>query len=920
MPPNSNLTLKQRLAALSVAPSNPSSPQAQSFVDSLRSPRRGKALFTPPWIKRSNESFAGVGAEQDEYEIMQEVMTRMIFQAGVDFETRPMVVMNASAMPDPREVNYDLLLSRILSYLNLYVESDYTVVFFAAGGRHTPGWNWVWKAYRSLSRKYRKNLKRLYIVHSTFFSKMLFSLAGAIISPKFFRKIAYIDTLSDLALHVPLTQIDIPPAVYQENLKHESRITLPSLHSASSSAAFGVSLEDIMGYQGEKGPIPRVVRDCIQHLRDSGLNEEGLFRRSPSSQLLRAAQEAYDRGQVVSLEIWEAAPGGGAHLAAVLLKKYLRDLPNPVFGEELYALIRRCPVPTSDPADGEAVRYVREVILPELPPCVYILLSHILHLCHEVSLRSASNRMDAHNLAVVITPNLVKGSNPVRDVQMCVIPAAPGPTVSTLTPPSPNSSNPNSPRSTTLSPASPLQASYTASPSSPSRSHLSPNVPPSPSTPQTPSTPAAISENRTTLGMVIKLCIQRYYEVFDEVLDRGEVIGYGTYGSERYGVGYMGSGLSVGADPNASAEASAEGSREASVAGEVSDTLGEGVSLSFRAAAASSQAAQGSSVSGPGEANNETESVSSPTDSAPARNGFANASGALGNGMGPEMKTASTSNAQSNSKPSTTNPNTIRTGSSNSLTVPSLLSSFNQHHRRKSSALSGVSDASEDIDDEMLVMPIGPSGSSGSFGRSIGHGYSQSTPETPSPSTPGFPNLASSSGPPSSWIGAGGGTSTFRAPKHRTTLSGGSAASRFSNSSSFRSGAGRSVHTVDYPSGSGGAPPSSFTIKAKARSMISVDSGSISGINAGSSRFTGDPGGWGGTVTTKKGSISIGRGTNRQTGKGIGAGVEAIGITAEGFFTPPSGGGGTGTDTTSGEDKKEPSHVLLPSSPPNLDG
>ncbi len=41
------------------------------------------------------------------------------------------------------------------------VESDYTVVFFAAGGRHTPGWNWVWKAYRSLSRKYRKNLKRL---------------------------------------------------------------------------------------------------------------------------------------------------------------------------------------------------------------------------------------------------------------------------------------------------------------------------------------------------------------------------------------------------------------------------------------------------------------------------------------------------------------------------------------------------------------------------------------------------------------------------------------------------------------------------------------------------------------------------------------------------------------------------------------
>jgi len=41
------------------------------------------------------------------------------------------------------------------------VEADYTLVFFAAGGNHAPSWNWVWKAYRSLNRKYRKNLKQL---------------------------------------------------------------------------------------------------------------------------------------------------------------------------------------------------------------------------------------------------------------------------------------------------------------------------------------------------------------------------------------------------------------------------------------------------------------------------------------------------------------------------------------------------------------------------------------------------------------------------------------------------------------------------------------------------------------------------------------------------------------------------------------
>jgi len=108
-----------------------------------------------------------------------------------------------------------------------------------------------------------------------------------------------------------------------------------------------------------------------------GLCELGLFRRSPSSALLRAAQEAYDRGNVVSLETFS-----DPHLAAVLLKKYLRDLPEPIFPESIYGTIRRCPMPPSlnDDLDGEraSVHYIRETLLPELVPCAYILLSQIL--------------------------------------------------------------------------------------------------------------------------------------------------------------------------------------------------------------------------------------------------------------------------------------------------------------------------------------------------------------------------------------------------------------------------------------------------------------------------------------------------------------------------------------------------------------
>lgn len=63
------------------------------------------------------------------------------------------------------------------------------------------------------------------------------------------------------------------------------------------SLVFGVPLEDLMGYEGERGSVPRVVKDCAQFLREGrAMEEDGLFRRSPSSGALKSIKEAYDRG------------------------------------------------------------------------------------------------------------------------------------------------------------------------------------------------------------------------------------------------------------------------------------------------------------------------------------------------------------------------------------------------------------------------------------------------------------------------------------------------------------------------------------------------------------------------------------------------------------------------------------------------
>lgn len=81
--PSNTLSLKQRLAALSLSPSSPTSPHG--FNISTSSSGGGKRrTFNPPWGRRSTG--AVVDEQQDAQDRLEDVMSKMIFQAGVDFE------------------------------------------------------------------------------------------------------------------------------------------------------------------------------------------------------------------------------------------------------------------------------------------------------------------------------------------------------------------------------------------------------------------------------------------------------------------------------------------------------------------------------------------------------------------------------------------------------------------------------------------------------------------------------------------------------------------------------------------------------------------------------------------------------------------------------------------------------------------
>ncbi|KAJ2348156.1 hypothetical protein GGF43_004616, partial [Coemansia sp. RSA 2618] len=113
--------------------------------------------------------------------LLNYVNSSVIFQAGVDYESKPMVVFCACQLPSTQDVDYDRLLNLILFRLDEFVENDYTVVMLTSGARNTMSWAWMAKAYRRLDRKYRKNVKSVYVVHPSMWSKLLFKILGSIV-------------------------------------------------------------------------------------------------------------------------------------------------------------------------------------------------------------------------------------------------------------------------------------------------------------------------------------------------------------------------------------------------------------------------------------------------------------------------------------------------------------------------------------------------------------------------------------------------------------------------------------------------------------------------------------------------------------------------------------------------------------------
>ncbi|KRX53872.1 RalA-binding protein 1-A, partial [Trichinella sp. T9] len=120
----------------------------------------------------------------------------------------------------------------------------------------------------------------------------------------------------------------------------------------------------------DRVPVPAFVRRCIDYINENALDQEGLYRVSPSVEELR---NAVDNGEEPSF--------GDAYQAACLLKLFIRELPESLFTEELL-----------DKFEHAAQS-----------PNKFFLAYFFLHL-HEITQRQERNKMTIAKMCFILQP------------------------------------------------------------------------------------------------------------------------------------------------------------------------------------------------------------------------------------------------------------------------------------------------------------------------------------------------------------------------------------------------------------------------------------------------------------------------------------------------------------------------------------
>ncbi|PSK42286.1 Rho-type GTPase-activating protein 1 [Elsinoe australis] len=181
---------------------------------------------------------------------------------------------------------------------------------------------------------------------------------------------------------------------------------------------FGVALEQLVERDYAEstdgvGPgalrIPAVVQDSISAMRTMDMSIEGVFRKNGNIKRLNDLKEEVDTNGTEKVDLTRENPVQVANM----LKKFFRDLPDPLLTFKLHRLW----ITSTKITDEEKRRRVLHLTCCLLPKAHRDTMEVLFNFLTWVSSFShideeSGSKMDIHNLATVMTPNILYLTEP----------------------------------------------------------------------------------------------------------------------------------------------------------------------------------------------------------------------------------------------------------------------------------------------------------------------------------------------------------------------------------------------------------------------------------------------------------------------------------------------------------------------------
>ncbi|XP_077278890.1 rhoGAP_ARAP and RA_ARAPs domain-containing protein RhoGAP15B [Temnothorax americanus] len=146
--------------------------------------------------------------------------------------------------------------------------------------------------------------------------------------------------------------------------------------------------------------VPVILDKCVNFIYAHGMMTEGIYRRSGSSSAVVKLLEAFRR------DAWTTQITRNLyteHDVATVLRRFLRDLPDPLFPSNIHD--RLCLASESTSEENRVATYRK--LLSTLSPITSATLRRILAHLHGLSQQSARNLMTVENLSAIWGPTLM---------------------------------------------------------------------------------------------------------------------------------------------------------------------------------------------------------------------------------------------------------------------------------------------------------------------------------------------------------------------------------------------------------------------------------------------------------------------------------------------------------------------------------